>query len=211
METKKQKENPAVELVTLTGKEIERTIAELADLRVRVFRDWPYLYDGTRSYEKTYLARYVTAPGAVVVGAFSGDTLVGAATGQPLATEVDDFRKPFEQAGLDPAAIYYFAESVLDKDWRGQGIGHAFFDAREAHARSLGFDAAAFCAVVRPADHPLRPAGYAPLDPFWRKRGYAPVEGLTVGFDWPDIGETASSRKQLQVWMRGGLGEAAGR
>ena len=30
----------------------------------------------------------------------------------------------------------------------------------------------AFCAVQRPSDHPERPPGYAPLDPFWRKRGY---------------------------------------
>ncbi len=205
VEKKKRQENMAADLITLTGKEIERVLEQLADLRVRVFREWPYLYDGSVSYEKTYLARYVNAPGAVVVGAFAGERLVGAATGQPLAGEVEDFRVPFERAGFDPAGIYYFAESVLDADWRGRGVGHAFFDAREAHARALGFDTAAFCAVIRPADHPLRPAGYAPLDPFWRKRGYAPANGLTVGFDWPDLGEAAATRKQLQVWMRSGL------
>lgn len=205
MEKNKRQENMAVDLITLTGKKIERVIEQLADLRVQVFREWPYLYDGSASYEKTYLARYVNAPGAVVVGAFAGERLVGAATGQPLADEVEDFRAPFGRAGLDPAGIYYFAESVLDADWRGLGIGHAFFDRREAHARALGFDTAAFCAVIRPPEHPLRPAGYAPLDPFWTKRGYAPAHGLTVGFDWPDLGETTSSRKRLQVWMRRGL------
>ncbi len=205
MEKKNRQENVAVDLITLTGKEIKRVIEPLADLRVRVFREWPYLYDGSASYEKTYLARYVKAPGAVVVGAFAGERLVGAATGQPLAGEVEDFRAPFERAGHDPSGIYYFAESVLDAGWRGLGIGHAFFDRREAHAGALGFGTAAFCAVIRPRDHPLRPAGYAPLDPFWRKRGYTPIEGLTVGFDWPDLGEATASRKRLQVWMRDGL------
>lgn len=140
-----------------------------------------------------------------MVGALAGKRLVGAATGQPLAEEVAEFRDPFEAAGFDPATIFYFAESVLDPQFRGQGLGHGFFDAREAHARALGFDRAAFCAVIRPIDHPARPKDYSPLDPFWRKRGYLPVEGLTVGFDWPDVGEATSSRKQMQVWMRDGL------
>jgi len=198
----------ALTVTSLTGKEIEPELSALAELRVAVFRDWPYLYEGTRAYEEDYLARYAAAPGAVVVAARDGDRLVGAATGQPLAEEVDDFRAPFASAGLDPARVFYFAESVLDPAYRGRGIGHAFFDRREAHARALGFDAAAFCAVIRGDDDPRKPAAYRPLDPFWRKRGYHPVDGLTVGFDWPDIGETVSSRKALQVWIREGLGPA---
>nr|WP_249693693.1 GNAT family N-acetyltransferase [Stappia sp. WLB 29] len=193
------------ELITLTGKKIGDVLDDLAELRVKVFREWPYLYEGSLDYERNYLRRYAESEGAVVVGALAGKRLVGAATGQPLAGEVADFRDPFEKAGFDPAAIFYFAESVLDPQFRGQGLGHGFFDAREAHARALGFDRAAFCAVIRPADHPARPKDYSPLDPFWRKRGYLPVEGLTVGFDWPDVGEPASSRKQMQVWMRDGL------
>lgn len=198
------------ELFTLTGKQIETVLEPLAALRVKVFRDWPYLYEGSLEYERGYLRRYAESEGAVVVAALAGKQIVGAATGQPLADEVAEFRDPFEAAGFDPATIFYFAESVLDADWRGQGLGHGFFDAREAHARALGFDRAAFCAVIRPMDHPARPKDYRPLDPFWRKRGYLPVEGLTVGFDWPDVGETASSRKRMQVWMREGLLSGAG-
>jgi hypothetical protein len=56
---------------------------------------------------------------------------------------------------------------------RGPGAGHRFFYAHEAHARSLGRRYAAFCSVIRSADHPQRPDAYNALDPFWRKRGYA--------------------------------------
>lgn len=206
---KKKRSNGAndvpVTINTLTGNEIEALLEPLARLRVEVFREWPYLYDGSEAYEAEYLSRYLRSPGAVMVGAFDGGALIGAATGQPLRDEVDDIRRPYEAAGLDPAGIYYFAESVLTRDYRGRGIGHAFFDGREVRARELGFDAATFCAVIRPANHPCRPEGYRPLDPFWRKRGFAPVDGLTIGFDWPDVGETGSSRKALQVWLRRGL------
>jgi GNAT superfamily N-acetyltransferase len=196
----------ALRIVSLTASEIEGVLPALAKLRVAVFQDWPYLYQGSLAYEEDYLARYARSPGAVVVAAFEGKELVGAATGQPLAGEVDDFRAPFAAAGLDPADYFYFAESVLDPAYRGQGVGHAFFDRREAHARELGFDRAAFCAVIRDDADPRKPLDYRPLDPFWRKRGYRPVPGLTVGFDWPDIGETDMSRKRLQVWTRDGLG-----
>ena len=87
-------------------------------------------------------------------------------------------------------------------EYRGRGVGHAFFDAREAHARRLGFTHSAFCAVRRPEDHPARPASHTPLDPFWRARGYAPLEGVIATFRWKDIGERGETPKPLQFWMR---------
>jgi len=54
---------------------------------------------------------------------------------------VDDgpvFAAPFAAVGIDPAGVFYLSESVLLPAWRGQGVGHAFFDAREAHARQRG-------------------------------------------------------------------------
>ena len=76
------------------------------------------------------------------------------------------------------------------------------FDAREAHARDLGHDFSAFCSVIRPADHPARPADYRPLDDFWRKRGYAPLEGVFARFSWKDLGQPRETEKKLQFWMR---------
>ncbi|ADZ69701.1 GNAT family N-acetyltransferase [Polymorphum gilvum] len=192
----------AVEIRILTGAELDTVLEDLARLRIAVFRDWPYLYDGSMEYEARYLSRYAGTPGAVIVGAFDGGRLVGAATGEPLEREVIQFRRPFEERGLDLGAIFYLAESVLDPAWRGKGIGHRFFDEREAHARRLGYRQATFCAVIRPDEHPLRPAGYVPLDAFWRKRGYRPLEGAIVHFPWRDIGAQEDTEKPMQVWLR---------
>jgi hypothetical protein len=60
----------------------------------------------------------------------------------------------------------------------------------------------AFCAVARPAGHSLRPANYVPLDGFWRKRGYAPVDGAVARFAWKDIDQPGETEKPLQFWMR---------
>lgn len=191
-----------MEVRVLTGAALDAALDDVARLRIAVFRDWPYLYDGSLDYERGYLESYRASAAAVVVGAFDGARLVGAATGTPLEDHAEDFAAPFAQTGLALNQVFYCAESVLLSDYRGQGVGHAFFDAREAHARGLGRSHSVFCSVIRPPDHPLRPADYWPLDTFWRKRGYAPLPGVVARFKWRDLGEPESTEKPLQFWGR---------
>ena len=186
----------------LTGADLAAALEDVARLRISVFRDWPYLYDGDLEYERDYLAAYRDSPGAIVVGAFDGKRLVGAATGTPMADHAAEFAAPFAKVAVPMADIFYCAESVLLPDYRGHGLGHAFFDLREAHARGLGATHAAFCSVVRPDTHPMRPQGARSNDAFWRKRGYAPLLGVMAEFHWKDLGESAETVKPLQFWMR---------
>lgn len=191
-----------VEIRTFTGTQIVPLLDDLAALRIAVFREFPYLYDGDRAYERRYLGTFAASAQAFVAGAFDGPRLVGAATGSPMEDHAEGFAAPLAAAGIDPRSVYYCAESVLLPEYRGQGLGHRFFDLREAHGRALGREWSAFCAVIRADDHPARPAGYRPLDPFWRRRGYAPVPGVVAQFAWREIGETAETGKKLQLWSR---------
>lgn len=186
----------------LTGEALEAALDDLAQLRIEVFRVFPYLYDGDTDYERRYLQTYRDSPNAILVGAFDGDRLVGASTGSPMEDHAEEFSAAFAGQDTPLNEIFYCAESVLLPEYRGQGIGHAFFDAREAHARALGRRYSAFCGVVRPADHPLRPEGYQPLDGFWRKRGYAPLDGVVARYRWKDIDQPVESDHPLQFWMR---------
>lgn len=189
-------------VTALTGGDLAAVLPDLARLRITVFRDWPYLYDGDAAYEERYLQRYRDSAGAVVVVAFDGDQPVGMATGTPLEDHADAFGAVFEARGWDLRTFYYCAESVLLPGYRGQGIGHQFFDLREAQARAIGRSRVTFCAVVRPQDHPARPAGYRPLDGFWRRRGYAPVEGAVAAFGWRDLGQSEETDKPMQFWAK---------
>ena len=192
----------AIEVRPLIGDEIGAAIADLARLRIAVFADFPYLYSGDPDYEADYLREFAAAPDAVLVAAFAGGRIVGAATAASMAAQKAEFRAPFEARGIATADLFYFGESVLLPAWRGRGIGHAFFDHREARARACGATAATFAAVVRPDDHPARPAGYQPLDRFWTARGYAPVAGLVTQLAWQEHGEAGESPKPMQYWMR---------
>ncbi|WP_300512921.1 GNAT family N-acetyltransferase [Aliiroseovarius sp.] len=186
----------------LTGTDLERVLPDVARLRIKVFRAWPYLYDGSFDYEHRYLQSYRDSVGAILVGAFDGDRLVGASTGTPMEDHAEDFAAAFAGTGLALGDIFYNAESVLLPEYRGRGIGHAFFDAREAHARALGRRHVAFCSVVRPEDHPLRSADYRPLDAFWTGRGYRKLDGTLARFAWKDIDKPAEDEKPLQFWIR---------
>ena len=193
----------ALDVRSLTGDEIKGVLADLARLRMVVFRDWPYLYDGTLEYEEHYLAKFARAKGAVCVVARDGVEIVGASTGAPMVEHADEFGEPFKAAGYDISKIFYCGESVLLKSHRGHGLGHAFFDHREAQARRLGaFTHSTFCRVVRPDDHPLKPAGYVPLDGFWRKRGYAPVDGIVATYAWREVDHAEETIHNMQFWMK---------
>lgn len=188
---------------TLRGADIGAMLADVARLRIAVFRDFPYLYDGDEAYEHLYLATYAASAGSVFVLALDGGRVVGASTGIPLRDDGDAFKQPFRQRGIDIDRVFYFGESVLLPDYRGRGIGHAFFDEREAHARRVGgFDLAAFAAVDRSDDDPRRPPGHRGNEVFWQKRGYVRQPGMTMRLAWKEHGEDAESEKPLTFWLR---------
>ena len=191
-----------IDVRVLTGVALDAALDAVARLRISVFREWPYLYDGHLDYERDYLNAYRNNPSAVLVGAFEGEQLIGAATGMPMLHHADEFASAFQDLNWNLADVFYCAESVLLKTYRGRGIGHKFFDLREEHARALGCRKVAFCAVQRPINHSLRPPDYRPLDAFWNKRGYTSVPNAIAHFSWKDIDVATETTKPLQFWAR---------
>lgn len=197
--------SPSIQIRRVTGKDILSYVEDAAKLRIAVFREFPYLYDGSQSYEAEYLKTYAASEGSVFVLATSRNQVVGISTGMPLEAADADFRKPFEEAGLPFESIYYFGESVLLPEYRGQGIGRAFFEHRESQAQELGRSYTTFCAVQREKNHPLRPIGFRPLDPFWSRLGYTPLQGMTCSFGWKCVNTPDEVRHTLQFWGKGQL------
>ncbi len=193
----------AIVIKPVCGPDIAPYIDDLAALRIRVFRDFPYLYDGTPDYERKYIQTYARSPRSLFVLALDGARVVGVSTGIPMRDETDEFKAPFLAHGYDPEQVFYFGESVLLADYRGHGLGVRFFEEREAYARTLsGVRWTAFCAVERPADHPLRPADYVPLDVFWTKRGYRKVPALQSVYRWKDIDQAVESDHVMTYWLK---------
>ncbi|MFC0337784.1 hypothetical protein SAMN05421848_1423 [Kushneria avicenniae] len=191
-----------MQLIHLQGAQIRQWLEALAALRIRVFREFPYLYEGSLDYERDYLETYAQSEDSLCVLVLDGEQVVGMSTALPLAHEDEAFMRPFIEQGFDVDCVCYFGESILLPEYRGQGLGVRFFEAREAHARALGLRYTAFCAVERSGDHPRRPADYQPLDGFWQRRGYTHRPELCARYEWQDIDASVSDHKTLRFWLK---------
>ena len=187
---------------TVVGQAMEPYLDDLARLRMTVFREWPYLYAGDYRYEFDYLQTYLRSPFSLAVLVLDGGQVVGASTGLPLVHEAAELVAPFAQSSVSPEEVFYLGESVLLPAYRGRGLGHRFFEEREAHARALGGYAwTGFATVLRDDADPRRPPFHRGNEAFWRKRGYQPRTGLTLPMRWPeaDVGDVDHD---LAFWMR---------
>lgn len=188
----------------IQGSELLPYLGDVAALRMEVFREFPYLYEGTKEYELEYLDRYLRCPSSFMALAFSGDSLIGATTCIPMEFEDENFREPVVKAGIDVARTVYFGESIVRSSYRGKGIGRHFFDFRHEYSRQCmdNLRYTCFCSVVRDENHPARPANYRPLDEFWQRQGYVLKPGMVAKLPWHDVGEKTETEKSLVYWLR---------
>lgn len=190
-------------LKRFVGSQMLSVFDQLAEIRIQVFIEFPYLYQGSVEYEKKYLKRYSNSSRGLLIALYDGHKIVGAATALPLMDEEDFVKKPFLKQNLDISKIFYFGESVLLPTYRGRGLGNIFFNERENFARSFPeFTTTTFCSVVRSENHARRPKNYKPLDGFWEKRGYRLQSHIKSQFSWQDLDESQESLKTMQYWMK---------
>lgn len=190
--------------VTKVGSEILDIQFDFAQLRIEVFKDFPYLYEGSIEYELEYIKTYSNAPNAFVFAIYDGNKMIGATTCVPMIHETPNVKACFEEAGIPINQVCYFGESILLKEYRGNGYGHLFFEEREKYALSLDdtITICTFCAVNRPENHPLKPADYRSNNAFWEKRGYTEHKELQCTMSWQDIDKPVEDEKTLTFWTK---------
>lgn len=187
------------------GEEIKKNLAEFAELRMKVFREYPYLYDGEMAYEEEYLKTYLEAKSSLVILVFYEQKCIGATSCVWLKEEVDDLKNPIIKAGLNPDNYLYFGESLVLGEFRKQGLGKKFFELRLEHFKklvSMGYPlkASCFCSVIRDSNHPQRPKNYKALDSFWSQMGFY-RSSIECSFTWKDLGEKKETRKLMSYYF----------
>lgn len=191
-----------MEFKTFKGTEIEAIFDALAELRIQVFGEFPYLYQGSKEFEFQYLNKYVNSDCSFLYTIWNNQKLIGASSCIALSDEFEDVKDPFIKADLDINSIIYFGESILLKEYRNQGFGKLFMEKRVEFASSFPWcKAVYFCSVERPENHPLKPVDYKNLHTFWRNQGFTPTE-LSSVFVWKDKNETLESEKKMNFWMK---------
>lgn len=188
---------------SFTGSGLKPYLHSIAKLRAEVFKDYPYFEDPDIDRETNYLRKLFSCKETIGVLIFDNTTLVGVSLGCPLSVEEPALHRPFKERRLDIDSYFYFGDSALLKHYRGRGIGHHFFDAREAHvAHFKKFKHICFCVPDCPETDPKRPKDYVPLVDFWRKRGYMHHPEMKCFLSWKKIDEPHSSEIQMSFWIK---------
>ena len=186
----------------LTGAAIADALDDLAALRLDIFPEYPYLYQGSREDELAYLATYAEAPDACVILTDDGLTVIGAATGMPLIHEDAHMLDAFAGTTFPLNEIYYVGELLFRPAYRNCGLGQKLLDRLESHIRSLGRYRRLTCATVeRPEDHPLRPSDYIPIARFLARTGFVRLPGVTTHFIWRET-DGVKRDHPMQFWSK---------
>jgi ribosomal protein S18 acetylase RimI-like enzyme len=194
-------QTPTFTFKIFQGTEIAPFLDELAQARIKQFRYYPYLYEGSIEYEKAYLEHYITNKDTLMLAAFDEDKMVGFVTGIPLmstAEIVHDAENKFAKVGFDANKLYYLGEVIIMPQYRNYGIGHKFVKPMEKKIIELGYEGSCGLIVDRPDDHPLRPKNFPNLELYAKSFGYVRV-GITSELPWPTIQADGSIVEQVNT------------
>jgi GNAT superfamily N-acetyltransferase len=188
---------------TLHGEEILPYIPAIAQLRITVFHDYPYLYEGDLSYEERYLKMYSLSKNSLFVIAQEGDQVIGAITGVPVAESMEEIRELFQEKDLPTNGVYYLGEIVLFKPYRKKKIGFEMYKEFEKAVQQKGiYHQIALCEIDRPKSDPKRPRDYRSLDQFWAKNGYTKHPDLIAQFSYQEIGDSEETLHPMVFWTK---------
>jgi len=186
----------------ITGAAITEALDDLATLRLDIFVEYPYLYQGRREDELAYLRSYAEKPKACVILARNGAEVIGAATGMPLIHEDVQLRNAFAGSDHPLESIYYVGELLLRPAYRNAGLGQKLLTQMEQQIRSLGHYHLLTCATVeRPDDHPLRPHDAIPITRFLARTNFVRLPEVTTRFTWRET-DGVKREHTMQFWLK---------
>ena len=116
-----------MELQVVTGRQFKQHINTVANLRISIFKEYPYLYDGNMASEADYLNSYSVSKNSILIMVKDKEKIVGAVTGIPLFETDEMFLTPFVKHHFSIHSIFYLGEILLLKKYRGKGIGYKMY------------------------------------------------------------------------------------
>lgn len=188
-------------LKIFSGPEAKKYINEIAHMRISIFKEFPYLYEGSIEYERGYLETYFQSQESVISLLFEKENVVGYASAIPLEQEFAEIQKSFIDAGLNVKEYLYVGELMLQKPQQGLGFFNHWKNFGMQLAKDRGFKYWTGMTVDRPENHPLKPAGYIPLDTLWKRCGAIKDERLKATIPWKQIDTQKEEVNTLSFWI----------
>lgn len=185
---------------TIYGLDVIPYLDDIARLRITIFREFPYLYEGSLAYEKEYLAKFSRSKESVTILAKDQEEVIGVFTGLPLHLEDETITRSIPQEKLLDS--FYFSELLLLKAYRKQGIGKNLLQQMETIIKQKSvYQRIVFASILREENHPLKPLEYYSMDNAWKKYGYSKTTD-TCQILWKEINQSEETPKTLAIWEK---------
>jgi GNAT superfamily N-acetyltransferase len=200
------KRTMGIDIQVYSGESLAAEIGILADFRLRYFREFPYLYEGTEEGEREHIAEYTANPTARLLIARDDKKIVGVGIGTLLSTETELLRQVGESLkniGVVPERFFYFGEMIFVPEYRHRGIGKQMLERLKATGRELGADRFGFFAVHREKNDARCPADHVDSEIIFRKFGFEKTD-MSVTFEWATIQADGCVEKcpnRLDLWI----------
>lgn len=177
------------------------------DLSLEGYREYPYLYEGTRESEAEYFAFYSRQPRLVMVVAKHNvdKRIIGVLAGMPLAEERDNKTKPFANAGENPADYFYIAECVVAAAFRSQGIARTMYELFEQYVHELQppYRYLTVCGIEREVNPEWYiPEQHNPLYVLAPRYGWERYPTVQSCFYWQDVGSEVETGHTMVFWRK---------
>lgn len=189
------------------GHETAPYIQKLAEMRLKEFAQFPYLYKGTLEDELPYINVYTQEPQAILVSAFQGNELVGLFSGMPLETFapfVKSWADKMKEEGFETQKFFYAGELMIESHFRKQGLGSQLMNRLIQEAKQMGFKAMMCVTSIRSLNHPLRPKAYFDSDTIWGKYGLVKTP-IVFTAPYPTHqadGTVKTEQNELACWIK---------
>jgi GNAT superfamily N-acetyltransferase len=191
----------------ITPEEMKPLFPFVAQARITIFRDYPYLYEGNFDDEVNDLDRYAQNPQSALAVAYHQDVPAGFLCGSDFIHYSPMFENPiadtFKKEGLDPEKHYYFADVILLPEHRGKHLSPKLFATLESHAQSKGYQSTCFVTEYH-HNHPLKPKNHRSLVTLWNNLGYNRSDILAYA-SWPTHqvdGTVKTQQHPLIFWFK---------
>lgn len=202
--------NSPISVKELSGQQITLFIRDIGQAIRDVYKEWPYLYEGTVEEQEEYVQkRYIDRPDSVVCAAFDQKQLIGLAMGVPLCDAPAHYLTPFISdnlcMGMPLKDIFYWGELIVRPECRQKGIAKQLCNQLENHIITKGYKAIAFCTVERPTDfhlNNLKPENHFSPDSRWGDFGFTKHEDLTFKGEWRLVEESEESKHHMVYWFK---------
>lgn len=197
---------PKYHIVHLIGPEAKKYVTDIANIRIQVFKEFPYLYAGTLEYEQEYSDYFSKDERAILIAAMQDERIIGFITGMPLSLEnplTKDVAQKLLAKGLtDISHYYYLGEAIVLAEYRKPLLIYNLFKKFKEETKNFTYQKIGILTVIRDKNHPLRPAGYRSIESILKYFKFHPTD-IIIDFEWPTFqasGEIENAANPMLFW-----------